>query len=70
MKEKARCKGTCDGNGPVYEGEEGLLCQDCYPPWIFCGVHNKWYPRDDRCPDCADRDFDNDESPSMGDEEG
>lgn len=31
-KVNLQCKGTCDGNGPVYDGPSGgLVCGDCFP---------------------------------------
>lgn len=45
-----QCKGTCDGNGPVYETPHGTLCcNDCFPK---TGVPEPTETYDDHCVVC------------------
>jgi hypothetical protein len=65
-----QCKGTCDGNGPVYETPHGrLCCNDCFPK---TGVAEPTETYDDHhiiCPYCGHRHSDPDEyfTPTMED---
>lgn len=67
---KARCRGTCDGDGPVRETAEGLVCSDCFAPGEIVPPPTDTY--DDYyviCPHCGHRHTDPSEYFSPWDED-